>query len=87
LEQNEDGAVCYSAEEQKRSGIISFERKTFNAFVAMGPTGGIHYILTRNLIEKHFLFLFLRQKVTRDVLSALSSVFFESFIALHDTSC
>jgi hypothetical protein len=50
--------VLFSRRTKKRSDIILFERKRFNPFATMGPTGGTHYILARNLIDKHFLFLF-----------------------------
>ena len=42
-----------------------------NAFTAMNPTSGTHHILTRNWIEKHFLFSFLRKDFTHNMLSAL----------------
>jgi hypothetical protein len=40
------------------NNTIVIDHWQINIFAAMGPTGVIHHILTRNLIEKHFLFLF-----------------------------
>ena len=38
--------------------IISSLDSRFNPFTTMGSTGGPHYILVRNLIEKRFLFFY-----------------------------
>jgi hypothetical protein len=47
----------------------------------MGSTSGPHCILTINLIEKHFLFLFfLMHETTHNVSSALPSLLYASFI-------